>query len=122
MADENYQVDLPNTVFWGSEIFEISNQSGSDTREVFLSIYKSPLGAELKEREPSRMEVREIRNACRFLTKLVRESDAGEVDEYFIEFASGDGPVEQIDPSKRTVFAFERETGCDGPFSIVAVS
>ena len=109
---EAWDSRLAGTTFIHAGMIELQGKSRADVREAFLWRYRSALGAALQTREPSAVEIKELRRICREMRKLALSGPGGTFDDYLIEFVDGKGDPETIPPTRRSVFSFEEETGC----------
>ena len=69
------------------------------------------LREELRLRPVAQDELDEMRRVCNYMAESAATTSVS-VDDYFLEFGSGDGDPQTIPEDKRFAFVFTRERGC----------
>ena len=103
-------LDIPNTSFVGATAFT-RQVAGGPVRTGYLFFYRSDLGEELRLRPVAQDELDEMRRVCNYMAESAATTSVS-VDDYFLEFGSGDGDPQTIPEDKRFAFVFTRERGC----------
>lgn len=112
-ADEAEQeMNLSNTTYFGATVFT-RTIPGRPVSQVLMAVYKSPLGEDLQDRPPTEEELDEMRRICAYMQRIARGGKLGQMDEYMIHFAYGDGYPHELDGEYRTVLGFTEKRGCD---------
>lgn len=105
---------LPDTEFIAATSFQLANQSEpSDVQEVFLWYFRSELGLMLNERDPSSVELEELRQICRRMRVMALDSEAGAFDVYGIEFVADAGDPASVALRYRSVYFFDEIGRCN---------